>query len=690
MSCVDPTQISGPVGQRLTIPTHVSPAGGEATHPSVVFVPGGWNGYAYWMAMTPYPGGNNDHEDPNIVASHDGVTWVVPPGLVNPIDDADGDPEFNSDTDLRLVGDTMFLFWRFWDANAVGAENNLFYSTSTDGITWSAKTLFFTSDASVSDILSPSMLFEDGNWVMYAIDIVPSPNQVVRLQGTNTPEGGFAEPVVLDVGPIPTGRDPWHLEIKHIDGCYLGLLVLVDLGVSGLNGDLWFIASEDGLTFTNSGRTVIPQVQDGEHDALYRASMVRDNDAGYRVWYSAWTNPPPVWNIYLTFFPAPLADPVGTPAPPPVATARIRNSVTWLGIHRATGKIIAELPDITGAGARQLSDYVTAQASIPLTSGGPGHVPIELVEACTDGKTGALVAVVNDVPLWGGLTGKRNGGSDANLKVTTGTFESYFLKRKIRDHSLVDMDRALVAQTLIGDAQDWDGVGPGLGFELDTELTGEIMSRDYKATSRTTVYEGLQALCAEGMEFEVYYDWADSSQTTIVKIVRIRTRIGRITGTPLAMFETGGNGSVVDYDLGESWTEDDWANHVTAIAPGQGSDQPAVTAIDFAQLDSGVPVVERVFQPGNDITETTGLQIHADADLARAKDGTSSLSITAMLNDYPRLGVDALLGDEVSFRLVGPRHPEHRPFIGSRRMTGWTLNVAAGTWSPKLVDLGAS
>ena len=24
-------------------------------HPSVVYIPGGWNGYAYWMAETPYP-----------------------------------------------------------------------------------------------------------------------------------------------------------------------------------------------------------------------------------------------------------------------------------------------------------------------------------------------------------------------------------------------------------------------------------------------------------------------------------------------------------------------------------------------------------------------------------------------------------------------------------------------------------
>ena len=51
-----PARITGLVGDRLTVPTHVTPAGGQTTHPSVLFFPDGWNGFEYWMAHTPYPG----------------------------------------------------------------------------------------------------------------------------------------------------------------------------------------------------------------------------------------------------------------------------------------------------------------------------------------------------------------------------------------------------------------------------------------------------------------------------------------------------------------------------------------------------------------------------------------------------------------------------------------------------------
>ena len=39
-----------------------------------------WNGFRYWMAMTPFHGGNEDLENPCILASHDGFAWQEPTG----------------------------------------------------------------------------------------------------------------------------------------------------------------------------------------------------------------------------------------------------------------------------------------------------------------------------------------------------------------------------------------------------------------------------------------------------------------------------------------------------------------------------------------------------------------------------------------------------------------------------------
>ncbi|MHB1414314.1 MAG: hypothetical protein ACYC1C_03610 [Chloroflexota bacterium] len=76
-------------GRICAIPTY--DGSGECTHPSVVdaaaTVGGPWHGYRYWMAFTPYP--NNRWrfrlENPSIVASHDGIQWVVPVGVKNPL-----------------------------------------------------------------------------------------------------------------------------------------------------------------------------------------------------------------------------------------------------------------------------------------------------------------------------------------------------------------------------------------------------------------------------------------------------------------------------------------------------------------------------------------------------------------------------------------------------------------------------
>lgn len=77
-------------GQPCAIPT--VDGSGECTHPSVIdsvsILGSPWHGYRYWMAFTPYPG-NDDRrfrlENPSVVASHDGIEWIVPEGVANPL-----------------------------------------------------------------------------------------------------------------------------------------------------------------------------------------------------------------------------------------------------------------------------------------------------------------------------------------------------------------------------------------------------------------------------------------------------------------------------------------------------------------------------------------------------------------------------------------------------------------------------
>lgn len=44
----------------------ISKYGQSQTHPSIVYIPGGWNGHKYWLATTPYPKGTGVFENPCI------------------------------------------------------------------------------------------------------------------------------------------------------------------------------------------------------------------------------------------------------------------------------------------------------------------------------------------------------------------------------------------------------------------------------------------------------------------------------------------------------------------------------------------------------------------------------------------------------------------------------------------------
>ena len=126
--------------RHLDIPTY--DGSGQMTHPKVLYMPdygtsyiNGWNGYKYWMTMSPYPQSNDDYENPSIVASNDGINWVVPAGMVNPIQvhpNVAGGDHFN-DPHLVFVAGILECWW--------GGTTGAFRSWSSDGVTWSTPVL---------------------------------------------------------------------------------------------------------------------------------------------------------------------------------------------------------------------------------------------------------------------------------------------------------------------------------------------------------------------------------------------------------------------------------------------------------------------------------------------------------------------------------------------------------------------
>lgn len=308
-----PTHMYGSVGIKLNLPTHVPNSDGQATHPSVVFNPDGWNGFNYWMAMTPYPGANDSHEDPNILVSNDGINWTNPPGVVNPLDNAVGSPgAYNSDTEIVWgPNGYLYVFWRNFDPAATGAEEKIYYRRSLNGRVWESKVLVYQSDQSQRRLLSPTFEFEtDGLWSMWANDMSVSPFKLVRLRSrTNNPSwsSGWGAPVDLRYtgASYLSDKQPWHLYVTKAYGKYHALVNDITASGGRSRGSLIYMTSSDGITWTSALNSAIPISQTGEHDVLYRGCMIPSVERGilgFRVWYGAfrYTNPQ-VWNIYRTF-----------------------------------------------------------------------------------------------------------------------------------------------------------------------------------------------------------------------------------------------------------------------------------------------------------------------------------------------------------------------------------------------------
>lgn len=303
---IDPNMFTGPTGTRCIIPIH-DPVSldGELTHPCVVYTPEKWNGYYYWMAVTPYKDSIDSYEDPNIVASNDGINWEVPAGLTNPLDDAPGGTKYNSDTHLVFgPNNVLYLFWRYLDISgeSPGAEENMYVRTSTDGRNWTPKRLVHQTDQTVERLLSPSFEYYEGKWHMFAVSIVGT-KRVVYKTSTDLTPGSWTTAVNCTV-TLPAGRYPWHLFVTRVADQWVGLLNdSSNVGNSGQDGDLILMTSDVGneSVWNVSAQACVPRADTG-FTRQYRSCFVPkvvNGMWGFDLWHSVW-NPKYIYRTALT------------------------------------------------------------------------------------------------------------------------------------------------------------------------------------------------------------------------------------------------------------------------------------------------------------------------------------------------------------------------------------------------------
>jgi hypothetical protein len=457
-----------------------------------------------------------------------------------------------------------------------------------------------------------------------------------------------------------------------------------DRVIGGAPGDLLLAVSVDGLSWTNSGASVIPRYQAGEHTALYRAVLLPDTDAGipgYRVWYSGFrTDDDTVWHVYRTFIAAPYVPPTTPGSPEQIGNAVVRTTVEWIACDVKTGNKIAYLHGLSGQISRALGAYTSDTLTIPAPLAGPLALGGLLDQAIGPDQlpTRMIVAVINDVPAWAGIIWRVRGGSSATIELGCATPESYLDRRFIGDFSFRRTDQAVLAAALI-DAVNEEGIN----LTIDAPLSGVPRDRDYFDDEDATYYQRLQELMdvQSGLEWTIDLDWRTTRKQAVQLIFRARNRIGStVPRGPLATSSE----AVTTYEIVHDYGKGAGANDVLAYSSGEGEDRPQSRHVrNEAALAAGVPRVEHRFTPSTSIRDTGVLDAHAISELFRLDGGTATLAVQSRWNIEPaRLKYDLELGDDVEFDLIGHMHPTGLYGVG--RMVGYRLDLDAGLFEPYL------
>lgn len=260
---------------------------GGYTHPSVLFVGSGWNGFRYWMAITPTFGiiaqqpDSEAYENPFIFCSNDGINWQQPNGIINPIDTPPHAPfpGYWSDTHLMLLPDGyLYCIYR---GNAMPnkklgiSENPDTVSIiradvckrSKDGVVWD-DFMFIqgTNNPGLNGnggIMSPAFVFDDG--YINCFDVVWSTPQypyvgegqydrIVMRRLSKDLEGfktlGYDQKNVVNFKnrPWQENHDVWHLDAHKWGNTWFLLLNTSQTNLD-TGSDLYLAYSGDGWNY---------------------------------------------------------------------------------------------------------------------------------------------------------------------------------------------------------------------------------------------------------------------------------------------------------------------------------------------------------------------------------------------------------------------------------------------------------
>ena len=259
-------------------------------HPSVLYFEKGFGGYKYWCAYTPYKGNDDYWENPHIEVSNNLKEWSAPKGFKNPLEPVPDNYEhgqvYNSDTELVYNSKTKLLecWWRFYDRP--NKRTVLKRKTTKDGVHWSNSEEMLTGEIGKYDFLSPSIIYEDGVYKMWAIN----QNTDYSLDYRESSDGkhwGSLRHIKITYSDKKLAN--WHLDVIHTAKGYEALISAYypeENDRSHMN--LYYTCSQDNINYPTAEKLFSPSSSSKAFDnrGLYRSSLLYANGK-YYMFYSA-------------------------------------------------------------------------------------------------------------------------------------------------------------------------------------------------------------------------------------------------------------------------------------------------------------------------------------------------------------------------------------------------------------------
>lgn len=284
----------------LSIPTY--DGSGQLLHPDIADCGvSGFEGYRYWMTATPYPGNDDDYENPSVWASNDLENWVVPDGLVNPIVETPvADEFFNSDPTITFNSDDNKLVVFYRKSLDFNGNDSIRMTESSDGITWSAsqEVLSFSLDKTVS----PQAYYDPSgqSYSLWAIKHEGSSGAFKRIVKYTSIDGvTFSSPTNVTVN-YSKAFIPWHFNIKKVGNRFVGCVATFNSGGNSADDSkLHLIVSENpqGTEFSIDNDFFLEDSNSTRWDgsSLYQSCLIL-KDGVYVLVYSGIYNGGPAVN----------------------------------------------------------------------------------------------------------------------------------------------------------------------------------------------------------------------------------------------------------------------------------------------------------------------------------------------------------------------------------------------------------